>query len=189
MRRGGLRAVSHRSVAAEAGVPLAATTYYFRNLDDLITESFLHWSEGARREVREFQDAARAVLQRADERGLSAEAQARRLADIAARHVIRQARTLRSDRELEFAFLHEAARMPRLRTVVRRRQAEDIRFLERFHAGLGSRQPAADARISHSLILGLERAVLLSGGGHKTLASTRAVLREYLKAAVGTAHP
>ena len=30
-------AVSHRSVATAAGVPLAATTYYFRSLDDLLT--------------------------------------------------------------------------------------------------------------------------------------------------------
>jgi DNA-binding transcriptional regulator YbjK len=29
-------AVSHRSVAAAAGVPLAATTYYFRSLDELL---------------------------------------------------------------------------------------------------------------------------------------------------------
>jgi DNA-binding transcriptional regulator YbjK len=29
-------AVSHRSVATAAGVPLAATTYYFRSLDDLL---------------------------------------------------------------------------------------------------------------------------------------------------------
>ena len=38
IRRGGLRAISHRAVAAEASVPLAATTYYFRDLEDLITE-------------------------------------------------------------------------------------------------------------------------------------------------------
>ena len=30
-------ALSHRSVATAAGVPLAATTYYFRSLDDLLT--------------------------------------------------------------------------------------------------------------------------------------------------------
>lgn len=32
----GPAAVSHRAVAAGAGVPLAATTYYFRDLDDLV---------------------------------------------------------------------------------------------------------------------------------------------------------
>ena len=33
---GGFGAVAHRAVAARAGVPLAATTYYFSSLDDLV---------------------------------------------------------------------------------------------------------------------------------------------------------
>ena len=51
MARDGLRAVSHRAVASEASVPLASTTYYFRDLEDLIIESFLHWSEAQRRAI------------------------------------------------------------------------------------------------------------------------------------------
>jgi len=35
----GLGAVTHRAVAREAGVPLAATTYYFSSKDELITEA------------------------------------------------------------------------------------------------------------------------------------------------------
>jgi DNA-binding transcriptional regulator YbjK len=35
----GRAAVTHRRVAARAGVPLASTTYYFSSLDDLITEA------------------------------------------------------------------------------------------------------------------------------------------------------
>ena len=33
--RDGVRGVRHRAVAAEAGVPLSATTYYFKDIDDL----------------------------------------------------------------------------------------------------------------------------------------------------------
>lgn len=33
----GLDAVTHRRVAAEAGVPLGSTTYYFRTIDDLLS--------------------------------------------------------------------------------------------------------------------------------------------------------
>ncbi|MBO9555399.1 hypothetical protein [Cellulomonas sp.] len=36
---GGPGAVSHRAVAARAGVPLAATTYYFDRLDDLVRQA------------------------------------------------------------------------------------------------------------------------------------------------------
>lgn len=35
LERGGAGAVTHRSVAAEAGVPVASATYYFATLDDL----------------------------------------------------------------------------------------------------------------------------------------------------------
>jgi TetR/AcrR family transcriptional regulator, regulator of biofilm formation and stress response len=37
--RDGLAAVTHRAVAKEAGVPLAATTYYFSSKDELIGEA------------------------------------------------------------------------------------------------------------------------------------------------------
>ena len=38
--RDGVRAVRHRAVAAEADVPLSATTYYFKDINDLITDTF-----------------------------------------------------------------------------------------------------------------------------------------------------
>lgn len=37
--RGGLAAVTHRAVAREADVPLAATTYYFRSKEELLGEA------------------------------------------------------------------------------------------------------------------------------------------------------
>ena len=36
----GADAVTHRVVAAEAGVPLASTTYYFASKDALVREAF-----------------------------------------------------------------------------------------------------------------------------------------------------
>ena len=38
----GLAALSHRAVAARAGLPLAATTYYFASVDDLRDEALQH---------------------------------------------------------------------------------------------------------------------------------------------------
>jgi DNA-binding transcriptional regulator YbjK len=37
--RDGPRAATHRAVAAEAGVPLAATTYYFASREDLVVQA------------------------------------------------------------------------------------------------------------------------------------------------------
>ena len=52
----GFAAVSHRSVAEHAGLPLSATTYYFTSLDDLLAEAL---SELADR----WHDQARAVIE------------------------------------------------------------------------------------------------------------------------------
>lgn len=40
LESGGFAAVSHRAVAERARLPLAATTYYFRSRDDLVTQAF-----------------------------------------------------------------------------------------------------------------------------------------------------
>src|SRR5471032_1492137 len=43
--RDGVRGVRHRAVAAEADVPLSATTYYFKDIDDLLTDTFAQYVE------------------------------------------------------------------------------------------------------------------------------------------------
>jgi DNA-binding transcriptional regulator YbjK len=185
--RDGLRAVSHRSVASEASVPLAATTYYFHDLEDLITESFLHWSASQQRVVGGFHAATLAALRRAREERTEPARLAEDLAAAAARYVLEQARSHAADRVLEFAFLHEAARLPRLRAVVRARQLEDRRFLEEFHAALGSAHPAEDAEISYSVLLGLEKSVLLADPDSRQAASVRRVLEHYLRGVLAAA--
>ena len=181
MARDGLRAVSHRAVAAEAGVPLAATTYYFRDLEDLIIESFLHWSEGQRREVGEFH--ARALELLAGTASATREQRSRALADAASLYVQDQVRRLRADRVLEYAFLHEAIRVPRLGIALARQQQGYLRFLEQFHEALGSRQPALDAQITNSVLLGLEKAAVLA----QEPLDIRAILLRYLQELVGSA--
>jgi TetR/AcrR family transcriptional regulator, regulator of biofilm formation and stress response len=49
LARNGYGGVTHRAVAAEAEVPLAATTYYFKSKQDLLTEAFrLHAARHAK---------------------------------------------------------------------------------------------------------------------------------------------
>ncbi len=43
--RDGVRAVRHRAVAQEAGVPLSATTYYFQDIHALIVDAFVLYAE------------------------------------------------------------------------------------------------------------------------------------------------
>jgi len=46
--REGLRGVTHRSVAAAAGVQLSLTTYYFKDIDSLITQAFERFCQRSR---------------------------------------------------------------------------------------------------------------------------------------------
>ena len=175
MARDGLRAVSHRAVAAEASVPLASTTYYFRDLEDLIIESFLHWSEGQRRDIEAFQVRVLALLSQT-----RADGTAEALADAASAYVLDQVRRLRSDRVLEYAFLHEAMRAPPLRAALERQQQGYLEFLREFHAALGSPQPELDAQITNSVLLGLEKSALLAKGP----VEVRAVMLRHLQQAL-----
>lgn len=47
----GVRGVSHRAVAAEAGVPLGSTTYYFRDLDTLLIAAIERLTQRRRSEM------------------------------------------------------------------------------------------------------------------------------------------
>lgn len=52
----GAGAVTHRAVAARAGVPLSTTSYFFSSIDDLVTEALRQSAQGR---VTDFDDAER----------------------------------------------------------------------------------------------------------------------------------
>jgi DNA-binding transcriptional regulator YbjK len=69
--KSGVEGLSHRTVAAEAGVPLGSTTYYFASLDEILLAAALRamaddkaslsaWAEGISREA----DLAQALAER-----------------------------------------------------------------------------------------------------------------------------
>ena len=102
------------------------------------------------------------------------------LADAASAYVLDQVQRLRSDRVLEYAFLHEAIRVPRLRAALERQQQGHLEFLRGFHAALGSPQPDLDAQITNSVLLGLEKSALLAQGP----VEVRAVMLRHLQQAL-----
>jgi DNA-binding transcriptional regulator YbjK len=56
--RGGVAAVTHRAVAAEAGVSLSSTTYHFASKGEIVDEAL---RDIARREIAQATEAARAL--------------------------------------------------------------------------------------------------------------------------------
>ena len=62
----GLAALSHRAVAARAGLPLASTTYYFASADDLRDEALQHIAQQWAMRARAVVDALPAHLDRVE---------------------------------------------------------------------------------------------------------------------------
>lgn len=137
---GGARAVTHRAVAARAGVPQSATTYYFESIGKL-TEAALRLQITERvAELREIATNAalggRSVTQIA-ERFVTA------LLDRDPRSIIAQ-----------FEVYLEAARNPALREPVAEALEESERLAHTILAGLGARRPAAAAHAVVAVVNG-----------------------------------
>lgn len=104
---GGFRAVSHRSVADRAGLPLASTTYYFSSLEHLIETAVEHLAIA---EVAEL----RARVHQLPRRRRGAEAAADLLVDLLAGESDRDRLIFRYERYIA------CVRHPELRVVERR---------------------------------------------------------------------
>jgi DNA-binding transcriptional regulator YbjK len=148
----GADAVTHRAVAEEAGVPLAATTYYFASKDQLLEQALLL---AAREETERLE---RLVLELSSS-SLSAEGWASAVAaQISAdvdedpgKHV-----TL-------FELALEATRTAVLRADVREWQAAHLRLAETACMAVGSPEPELDAPIVVAALTGLMLEQLASG--------------------------
>ncbi|MFD5752577.1 TetR/AcrR family transcriptional regulator [Streptomyces sp. NPDC127033] len=100
--RTGIAGLSHRTVAAEADVPLGSTTYHFASLDELLVAALRQANEGFAREVRESAAFARPGCDIAGE-----------LARITGQWLARD----RTGVELEYELYLAALRRPALRQV------------------------------------------------------------------------
>ncbi len=157
--RDGVRAVRHRAVAAEAGVPVSATTYYFSDIGELLREAFISFSGERGAIVGGFRDEIVALVRR---QGRDRQELGEVLAAALADYVLSQAGA-RDDRAIELAFRHEARRdasLLALSTAQERRFAADIEELLQL---VGSDEPAADAQITLGVIYHLESDAAFAG--------------------------
>ncbi|MGW7261371.1 TetR/AcrR family transcriptional regulator [Streptomyces sp. NPDC054834] len=139
--RKGIAGLSHRSVAAEADVPLGSTTYHFTTLDDLMVAALRQTNEGCAKVL-----ADSAVL---DDPG----------GDLAARLARVLGDWLGGDRpgvELEYELYLAALRRPALRPVAAEWTDETARLL-------AARTDPVTARALLALMDGIYLQVLLTG--------------------------
>ncbi|MFE2074033.1 TetR/AcrR family transcriptional regulator [Streptomyces misionensis] len=142
--RDGLAGLSHRTVAAEADVPLGSTTYHFATLDELLVAALCQANEGFAR-----------VL---DDSGVAAAPGT----DLAAGLARVLGRWLGGDRpgaELEYELYLAALRRPALRPVAARWTEETV-------ARLSTRVDPVTARTLVALMDGICLQVLLTGGSY-----------------------
>ncbi|MFB6620165.1 TetR/AcrR family transcriptional regulator [Streptomyces sp. NPDC085524] len=131
----GIAGLSHRSVAAEADVPLGSTTYHFKTLDDLLVAALRQANEGSAPalEVREGDDLAGAL--------------ARLLGEFLAAD--------RGRAELEYELYLAALRRPALRPVA-------AEWCESVVAALAPRTDPVTARALVAVMDGISLQVLLT---------------------------
>jgi DNA-binding transcriptional regulator YbjK len=164
--RDGVRGIRHRSVAKEAEVPLAATTYYFKDIDELISDTFIMYAEKARDFVFNFSRKMYEPLEKADGKKLAEMTTGDRLVEIVSEqmteYVVSQATTYRDDLIAEQAFRHEALLNPDLRKLAQSHQAglDDMLF-EFLNLLAPKKHPKEDIKIIVATLHRLEYEALL----------------------------
>lgn len=173
--RDGIRGVRHRAVATEAGVPLAATTYYFKDIADLITDAFNLYAEQSLASTRQLEEESFAALKGLSPEELACdpvrESLAAALTDFIIQHIQAQVAD-RDMRLLESAFRHESLRNPKLTAIAKLPQQQMLQTIVDFFKLLGTRDPEADARIVMGTILQLEYEILIEGDNGELLHRT-----------------
>ncbi len=182
--RDGLRGVRHRAVAAEAGVPLSATTYYFKDIQDLISDSFVLFVERSSASLsllwadvaRDFQHMAEQVASNPAVRRQMAE----RVIELMVEHVETKAREGNAELLAELAFRQEALTNPTLKPLAMAHQQLRYQFAELALRAMGSAAPIEDAQVLTTLILRMEYHALVDGVENLDIEGQRAVLQRFL---------
>ncbi|MDB2384467.1 TetR family transcriptional regulator [Endozoicomonas sp.] len=158
--REGIRGIRHRAVAKEANVPLSATTYYFKDISDLITDAFTLFVEMGAEKINAFWEESDAKLKEALELfDGSREARERfvvNITELAVNYVKAQLDEHRDYLIAERSFQLECLRNEALRPIAFRHQRFVRDSLEGFFEQLGSTEPAFDARLFISSIMQAE---------------------------------
>lgn len=187
--RDGVRAVRHRAVAAEAQVPLSATTYYFKDIDDLLTDTFAQFVERSAAHKAGFWDRTQGLLlEQVGKLDGSIESRrqlAEEIARLAVEYVHDQLLNRRNEMVAENALQQEALLNPRLHGMARaHRKILQQGVIHFFHV-LGSQQAEQDARVLTGIIGRMEYQGLLDGADHLDREEMMAIIRRYMHLVLG----
>lgn len=171
--RDGVRGVRHRAVATAAGVPLSSTTYYFKDIQDLLVQSFELFAEEsverfavpfwrqAEQQRLDFiaQNSPESLLPDAHSVALSNAL----LLDVAAKYIEERLSKHREQVVLEYAFWYAAIDEPRLQLAVRKVARRWIGLVQPWLSLLPVTEPEQAARSMLATLRRIEYEGLIGG--------------------------
>ncbi len=182
--REGIRMVNHRSVAAEAGVQLSLTTYYFKDIDAMIREAFQQFMERMRPDLDSLWSGIFSYLD-----GFSAaelrrvavrEAICKRLADKAASYIIAQFTERSEGLAVEQIFFTEARLSAELRQLGLAHRQQLLEPMIRLCGYFNRTDPELDAQLLLDTITALEYQGLALSGTVRSRTRVRDLVRRQL---------
>jgi DNA-binding transcriptional regulator YbjK len=164
--REGVRGIRHRAVAKEAEVPLAATTYYFKDIQELINDTFTLYAEQSLEVVNKFSMRLYAPIANGDGKSLveamnSADDMSEVIADNMTQYVVEQITQHRDALIAEQAFRYEAILSPHLRKLGNVHKVALVQKLTDLLTMIESPNPVEDATIVISVLHRIEYEGLL----------------------------
>lgn len=180
----GVRGIRHRAVAKEAGVPLAATTYYFKDIQELINDTFTLYAEKAMSVVNEFTQKLYLPIKSISEISAVSVSEndnlIEKVAEFLTAYILNQVIENRENLIAEHAFRYEAILNPELRPLASLHDnilnLKLVDFLKLFN----SQMPREDARIVLGLIHRLEYECLVEESGHIDRQELHAALKRQI---------
>lgn len=161
---GGVRAVTHRAVAAKAGVNLSLTTYYFSDIFDMVSSAFDDFMLNGKTRVEQAWAEVFASVYRysAQQRRRKAvrEALLRELTKIGVDFLQHELTTRRAGTVVEHHFYFEALHDPRLRELYDAWHQPMLEQMTRFAAVFNRQTPEVDAELLVGTIFRIEHRAL-----------------------------
>jgi len=190
--REGVRGIRHRAVAKEADVPLAATTYYFKDIQELIVDTFTLYTEKALSVVNRFTDQFYQPLQQMAGNHLQiltsgGDVPAEELGGVLDYLVSQLTEYVReqtgNERDMliaEQAFRYEAVVNDRIRELAMMHRNALFSKIEEFMQLVSSPTPKEDAEILLGLFHSIEYTTMLMGPEQTDFDHIKSTLKRHL---------
>jgi DNA-binding transcriptional regulator YbjK len=158
--RDGVRGTTHRAVAREADVQLSLTTYYFRDLNELISLAFRMFMDRDYGRLAMQWKRAFTYLDQFSPDDLASEAARQRIIDYCTRRIVEHIRHGLSEHPeglaVEHHFFYEALNEPQLKELSARHRQRLLQPVVRFCEYFNTSDPETDAHLLLGTITRLE---------------------------------